>query len=206
MLPVPAGSTTVPQLPDPFVPRARLLTALDDERSRTMLVCAPAGFGRLCCWCTGPAQPPPPSRLPGQISPPLPITCGRRSSRPSSPAPRCPGTARRTSSPAARRRHRPRRSPPTSWPHLMLCLGRLRWSCTTSTRSLRRRRGPPSRRSSPHVQQECASYCAAAGTPLPLWGMRSAVALSLALATALERIALDQGLAAKDLVEVWFAE
>ncbi len=33
-----------------------------------------------------------------------------------------------------------------------------------------------------------------------------AVALSLALATALERIALDQGLAAEDLVEVWFAE
>ena len=33
-----------------------------------------------------------------------------------------------------------------------------------------------------------------------------AVALSLALATALERIALDQELAAEDLVEVWFAE
>jgi hypothetical protein len=33
-----------------------------------------------------------------------------------------------------------------------------------------------------------------------------AVALSRALATALERIALDQGLAAEDLVEVWFAE
>jgi hypothetical protein len=33
-----------------------------------------------------------------------------------------------------------------------------------------------------------------------------AVALSVALATALERIALDQGLAAADLVEVWFAE
>lgn len=33
-----------------------------------------------------------------------------------------------------------------------------------------------------------------------------AVALSLALATALERIGLDQGLAAEDLVEVWFAE
>ena len=33
-----------------------------------------------------------------------------------------------------------------------------------------------------------------------------AVALSLALATALERIAQDQGLAAEDLVEVWFAE
>jgi hypothetical protein len=33
-----------------------------------------------------------------------------------------------------------------------------------------------------------------------------AVALSVALATALERIALDQGLAAEDLVEVWFAE
>jgi hypothetical protein len=33
-----------------------------------------------------------------------------------------------------------------------------------------------------------------------------AVALSLALATALERIALDQGLAAEDLIEVWFAE
>jgi hypothetical protein len=33
-----------------------------------------------------------------------------------------------------------------------------------------------------------------------------AVAMSLVLATALERIALDQGLAAKDLLEVWFAE
>jgi hypothetical protein len=33
-----------------------------------------------------------------------------------------------------------------------------------------------------------------------------AVALSLALATALERIALDQGLAAEDLLDVWFAE
>jgi hypothetical protein len=33
-----------------------------------------------------------------------------------------------------------------------------------------------------------------------------AVALSLALATALERIAHDQGLAAVDLAEVWFAE
>ena len=33
-----------------------------------------------------------------------------------------------------------------------------------------------------------------------------AVALTLALATALERIAQDQGLAAEDLVEVWFAE
>lgn len=33
-----------------------------------------------------------------------------------------------------------------------------------------------------------------------------AVALTLALATALERIAQDQGLAAEDLVDVWFAE
>ena len=33
-----------------------------------------------------------------------------------------------------------------------------------------------------------------------------AVALSVALATALERIAVDQGLAAEDLIEVWFAE
>jgi hypothetical protein len=33
-----------------------------------------------------------------------------------------------------------------------------------------------------------------------------AVTLSLALATALERIALDQGLAAEDLLDVWFAE
>jgi hypothetical protein len=33
-----------------------------------------------------------------------------------------------------------------------------------------------------------------------------AVALSRALATALERIALDQGLTTEDLVEVWFAE
>ncbi|MDT7574144.1 MAG: hypothetical protein QOH17_477 [Pseudonocardiales bacterium] len=33
-----------------------------------------------------------------------------------------------------------------------------------------------------------------------------AVAVSVALATALERIALDEGLAARDLIEVWFAE
>lgn len=33
-----------------------------------------------------------------------------------------------------------------------------------------------------------------------------AVALALALATALERVAQDQGLAADDLVDVWFAE
>jgi hypothetical protein len=33
-----------------------------------------------------------------------------------------------------------------------------------------------------------------------------AVALSVALATALERIAVDQGLATEDLIEVWFAE
>jgi hypothetical protein len=32
------------------------------------------------------------------------------------------------------------------------------------------------------------------------------VTLSLALARALERIAFDQGLAAADLAEVWFAE
>ena len=62
MLPVPAWSTTIPQLPDPFVPRARLLTALDDERSRPMLVCAPAGFGKtalLAHWAraAGPATP-----------------------------------------------------------------------------------------------------------------------------------------------------
>jgi hypothetical protein len=38
-------------------------------------------------------------------------------------------------------------------------------------------------------------------------GLRDfAVALSLALATALERIAQDQRLAAEDLVDVWFAE
>lgn len=38
-------------------------------------------------------------------------------------------------------------------------------------------------------------------------GLRDiAVALSLALATALERIGLDQDLAVEDLVEVWFAE
>jgi hypothetical protein len=38
-------------------------------------------------------------------------------------------------------------------------------------------------------------------------GLRDvAVALSVALATALERIAQDQGLAAEDMVEVWFAE
>lgn len=33
-----------------------------------------------------------------------------------------------------------------------------------------------------------------------------AVALSLALAAALERIALDQGLPTEDLAEVWFVE
>jgi hypothetical protein len=33
-----------------------------------------------------------------------------------------------------------------------------------------------------------------------------AVALSLALATTVEQIAVDEGLAAEDLVEVWFAE
>jgi hypothetical protein len=38
-------------------------------------------------------------------------------------------------------------------------------------------------------------------------GLRDvAVALSLALATALERIAQDEGLAAEDMVEIWFAE
>lgn len=38
-------------------------------------------------------------------------------------------------------------------------------------------------------------------------GLRAfAVALSLALATALERIAQEQRLAAEDLVDVWFAE
>jgi LuxR family maltose regulon positive regulatory protein len=62
MLPVPAASTTIPPLPDPFVPRARLLSALDDERSRPMLVCAPAGFGKtalLAHWAraAGPAAP-----------------------------------------------------------------------------------------------------------------------------------------------------
>jgi hypothetical protein len=33
-----------------------------------------------------------------------------------------------------------------------------------------------------------------------------AVGLSVALADALKRIAVDQGLAAEDLIEVWFAE
>jgi hypothetical protein len=33
-----------------------------------------------------------------------------------------------------------------------------------------------------------------------------AVALALALATALERIANEQGLAAEDLLDLWFAE
>jgi LuxR family maltose regulon positive regulatory protein len=46
MLPAAAGSTTIPQLPEPFIPRARLLTVLDDECSHPMLVCAPAGFGK----------------------------------------------------------------------------------------------------------------------------------------------------------------
>lgn len=46
MLAVPAGSTTIPQLPDPFVPRARLLTSLDAGGDRPVLVCAPAGFGK----------------------------------------------------------------------------------------------------------------------------------------------------------------
>jgi LuxR family transcriptional regulator, maltose regulon positive regulatory protein len=59
MLPVPAGCTMVPQLPDPFVPRARLLTALDNEGSDLTLVCAPAGFGKsalLAHWARAAAK------------------------------------------------------------------------------------------------------------------------------------------------------
>ncbi|TQM44915.1 LuxR family maltose regulon positive regulatory protein [Pseudonocardia cypriaca] len=40
-------SRSVPGLPEPFVPRPRLLAALDDAGGdRTVLVCAPAGFGK----------------------------------------------------------------------------------------------------------------------------------------------------------------
>ena len=46
MPPVPRGRTAVPPLPVPFVPRARLLTALDDGARGVALVSAPAGFGK----------------------------------------------------------------------------------------------------------------------------------------------------------------
>ena len=47
MPPVPPGRTAVPPLPIPFVPRARLLAALDDDGARRVaLVSAPAGFGK----------------------------------------------------------------------------------------------------------------------------------------------------------------
>ena len=46
MPPVPPGRTAVPPLPIPFVPRARLLAALDDGARGVALVSAPAGFGK----------------------------------------------------------------------------------------------------------------------------------------------------------------
>jgi LuxR family maltose regulon positive regulatory protein len=47
MVPTADVSRSVPGLPEPFVPRPRLLAALDDAGSdRVMLVCAPAGFGK----------------------------------------------------------------------------------------------------------------------------------------------------------------
>ncbi len=63
MLPVPAGRTTVPPLPNPFVPRSRLLGELDDDESHVaVLISAPAGFGKsalLAHWVhtAGPAVP-----------------------------------------------------------------------------------------------------------------------------------------------------
>lgn len=44
MLPIPP--TAIPALPDPFVPRSRLLAALQDDGGDVVLVCAPAGFGK----------------------------------------------------------------------------------------------------------------------------------------------------------------
>ncbi|TWF75023.1 LuxR family maltose regulon positive regulatory protein [Pseudonocardia hierapolitana] len=47
MVPTADVSRPVPGLPEPFVPRPRLLAALDDAGSdRAVLVCAPAGFGK----------------------------------------------------------------------------------------------------------------------------------------------------------------
>jgi LuxR family maltose regulon positive regulatory protein len=47
MVPIADVSRSVPGLPEPFVPRPRLLAALDDDGgSRAVLVCAPAGFGK----------------------------------------------------------------------------------------------------------------------------------------------------------------
>ena len=46
MVPNTDMSRSVPGLPEPFVPRPRLLAALDDARDLAALVCAPAGFGK----------------------------------------------------------------------------------------------------------------------------------------------------------------
>ncbi|MEK6439898.1 hypothetical protein [Pseudonocardia sp. T1-2H] len=61
MLPIPR--TAIPALPDPFVPRSRLLAALqDDDSADIVLVSAPAGFGKtvlLAHWAraVAPATP-----------------------------------------------------------------------------------------------------------------------------------------------------
>lgn len=47
MVPIADVSRSVPRLPEPFVPRRRLLAALDDAGGdRAVLVCAPPGFGK----------------------------------------------------------------------------------------------------------------------------------------------------------------
>ena len=62
MRPEPAGRTAIPPLPEPFVPRARLLDELNDDGAHVVLVCAPAGFGKtalLTHWAraSGPTIP-----------------------------------------------------------------------------------------------------------------------------------------------------
>ncbi len=57
MHPVVHAKIAVPVLPDGFVPRPRLLAALDGTDRRTVLVCAPAGFGKtalLAHWARTP--------------------------------------------------------------------------------------------------------------------------------------------------------
>src|SRR5688500_18718783 len=46
MQPVPAAGRTDPAVTAAFLPRARLLADLEDGGERTVLVCAPAGFGK----------------------------------------------------------------------------------------------------------------------------------------------------------------
>ncbi len=84
MLPIPATSAAVPALPDPFVPRPRLLAALDADGADVVLVCAPAGFGKtalLAHWARDARAAT--YRSPGRASAdgwPTPGTSGRRSS------------------------------------------------------------------------------------------------------------------------------